>query len=77
LVSRFLEERPALKFIDDYHFTYEQWQEEGERDAAAVGLAKAKDWLQRYEPPPMDAALDEALADFVARREREIPRTLE
>ncbi len=64
-------------FPSQSNVTYEQWQEEGERDAAAVGLAKAKDWLQRYEPPPMDAALDDALADFVARREREIPRTLE
>ena len=26
IVSRFLEGRPALKLIDDYHFTYEQWQ---------------------------------------------------
>ena len=26
VVSRFLEGRPALKLIDDYHFTYEQWQ---------------------------------------------------
>ncbi|MBW2206103.1 MAG: 50S ribosomal protein L11 methyltransferase [Deltaproteobacteria bacterium] len=26
IVSRLLESRPALKLIDDYHFTYEQWQ---------------------------------------------------
>lgn len=26
IVSRFLEDRPALKRIDDFHFTYEQWQ---------------------------------------------------
>ena len=63
-------------FPSQSNITYEQWKEEGARDSAAAGLEKAKRWLDRYEPPPIDPALDEALRDFVARREREIPATL-
>ena len=47
-----------------------------EYDSAVAGLEKAKRWLARYEPPPIDPALDEALRNFVARREREIPASL-
>ena len=35
--------------------------------------AKAQQWLAKYEAPPIDAGLDEALLDFIARRSREIP----
>ena len=63
-------------FPSQSNITYEQWKEEGARDSAAAGLEKAKRWLARYEPPPIDPALDGALRDFVARREREIPATL-
>ena len=44
-------------------------------DSEAVGVLKAKKWLQKYEAPPMDEALDEALLDYIARREAEIPPT--
>ena len=63
-------------FPSQSNITYEQWSEEGAKDSAAAGLEKAKRWLARYEPPPIDPALDEALRDFVARREREIPASL-
>ena len=63
-------------FPSQSNVTWEQWDEEGRKDAAALGVEKAKRWLARYEPPPLDPALDEALADFVARREREIPASL-
>jgi trimethylamine--corrinoid protein Co-methyltransferase len=53
--------------------SYEQWDAEGRQDSEMVGVAKAKRWLQKYEAPPIDAALDEALLDFIARRSREIP----
>jgi len=39
-----------------------------------VGLAKARDWLARYEAPPIDPTLDEALQGFIAQRESEIPK---
>ena len=63
-------------FPSQSNVTYEQWSEEGAKDSAAAGLEKAKRWLARYEAPPIDPAQDEALRDFVARREREIPATL-
>ena len=31
-------------------------KEEGAKDSAAAGLEKAKRWLARYEPPPIDPA---------------------
>ena len=60
-------------FDSQHNNSYEQWDVEGRLDSEAVGVLKAKKWLARYEPPPMDPALDEALLDFIARREREIP----
>ena len=47
---------------------------EGRLDSEAVGVQKAQKWLAKYQAPPIDAALDEALLDFIARRSREIPR---
>jgi len=60
-------------FDSQHNNSYEQWDIEGRLDSEAVGLRKAKKWLQKYEAPPIDAALDEALLEFVARRSREIP----
>ena len=56
--------------------TFEQWEEEGAKSAEQVGLDKAKRWLERYEAPPIDPGLDEALQDFVERRTAEIPESL-
>ena len=33
----------------------------------------ARKMLNEYEEPKLDAAIDEALLDYIARREREIP----
>ncbi len=60
-------------FDSQHNNSYEQWDVEGRLDSEAVGVLKAKKWLQKYEAPPIDPALDEALLDFIARREREIP----
>ena len=57
------------------HNSFEQWQLEGEKDAAARGLEAARRMLAAYEPPPLDPGVAEAIADFVARRERELPDT--
>ena len=50
-----------------------QWSAEGENDMDARGQAEARALLAGYEPPPLDPAVAEALTDFVARRERELP----
>ena len=60
-------------FDSQHNNSYEQWDVEGRLESEAVGVLKAKKWLKRYELPPMDEAMDEALLDFIARREREIP----
>ena len=60
-------------FESQHNNSYEQWDVEGRLDSEAVGVLKAKKWLQKYEAPPIDPALDEALLDYIARRESEIP----
>ncbi|MEL6548988.1 MAG: trimethylamine methyltransferase family protein [Pseudomonadota bacterium] len=51
----------------------EQWQAEGAVEITARALRRAKALLDEYEEPKLDVATDEALRDFIARREREIP----
>ena len=47
------------------------------KDSEQVGLNKARRWLERYEPPPIEAELDQQLKEFIAERESEIPDTLQ
>ncbi len=51
----------------------EQWLAEGAKTITERALEEAKNLLKAYEEPTLDAAIDEALRDYVARREREIP----
>jgi trimethylamine---corrinoid protein Co-methyltransferase len=53
--------------------SFEQWSAEGENDMDARGRAKAKALLASYEAPALEPEVDEALADFVKRREGELP----
>ena len=53
--------------------SYEQWQEDGSLDAAQRANAIWKKKLAEYEAPPLDAAIDEALLDFIARRKASMP----
>ena len=53
--------------------SYEQWIAEGSQDVTARALQKAKSLLQSYEAPPLDPGIDEALRDYITRRETEIP----
>jgi trimethylamine--corrinoid protein Co-methyltransferase len=53
---------------------FESWQETGSLDAAHRANATWKRMLTEYQRPPMDPAVEEALADFVARRKVEIGR---
>src|SRR3546814_9918526 len=51
--------------------SFEQWLAEGEQDAARRANGLWKKMLADYQAPALDPAVDEALADFVARRSEE------
>ena len=53
--------------------SFEQWEIDGSMDANTRALNKAQTMLERYEEPSMDPAIDEALKDFMARREQVLP----
>ncbi|MDH3448640.1 MAG: trimethylamine methyltransferase family protein [Gammaproteobacteria bacterium] len=54
---------------------YETWQEAGSADSEQRASRIWKQLLREYRSPPLDAALDEALRDYVARRKRQIEKT--
>ena len=56
--------------------SYEQWEAEGARDLNARATDRAKQVLARYEMPPLDPALDEALLAFIAKRKAELPNNV-
>jgi trimethylamine---corrinoid protein Co-methyltransferase len=56
--------------------SYEQWEAEGARDLDQRASEAAKRLLDRYEPPALDPATDEALLDFIARRKAELPNSV-
>lgn len=51
---------------------YESWQAAGSLTAAQRANGLWKDVLAHYEQPPLDPAIQEALNDYVARREKEL-----
>ncbi|MEM7537867.1 MAG: trimethylamine methyltransferase family protein [Chloroflexota bacterium] len=51
----------------------EQWEVDGSKTMTERSLTHAKLLLEQYEEPKLDPAVNEALLDFIARREREIP----
>jgi trimethylamine--corrinoid protein Co-methyltransferase len=51
----------------------EQWQAEGGIEINERALNKARAMLNEYEEPKLDEGVNEALLDYIARREREIP----
>ena len=56
---------------------YEQWLAAGAEDTEARGTKKARQMLADYVEPELPDDVDEALRDFIERRIREIPETLE
>lgn len=52
---------------------YEQWAAEGSKEITQRALEHARKLLADYEYPSLDPAIDEALLDFIRRRETEIP----
>lgn len=47
--------------------SFEQWQAEGSKDAAARANMLWKKQMESYEDPGLDPAIDEALKDYMAR----------
>ena len=54
----------------------EQWIAEGSIEVNERALNYVKQLLSEYEEPKLDIAVDEALRDYIDRREREIPAGL-
>jgi trimethylamine--corrinoid protein Co-methyltransferase len=52
--------------------SYETWAAAGEWETVKRAHAIWQEWLARYESPPLDPGIKEALRDYVARREREL-----
>jgi len=51
----------------------EQWVADGSKEITERALAHARRLLDAYEEPALDPGVNEALLDYIARREREIP----
>ena len=51
----------------------EQWIADGSKEITQRALEHARALLDAYEEPRLDDGVDEALRDYIARREREIP----
>ncbi len=51
----------------------EQWIADGSQEITERALKEAHAMLAAYEEPKLDPGVDEALRDYIARREREIP----
>lgn len=51
----------------------EQWEAEGGIDTNIRALNHARELLAAYEEPTLDPGVNEALLDYIVRREREIP----
>ncbi|MEL6963626.1 MAG: trimethylamine methyltransferase family protein, partial [Pseudomonadota bacterium] len=51
----------------------EQWIADGSKVVTTRARERAKMMLDEYEEPTLDPATDEALWDYINRREREIP----
>ena len=53
--------------------SFEQWRDEGEKDATQRANRIWKEMLKNYEAPPIDSGIDEALLEFVRTRKASMP----
>jgi len=51
---------------------FDQWVEDGRKDASQGSKEKYKELLTNYQPPDLDPAIEEALLEFVTHRKSEI-----
>lgn len=70
-LQRFQEAFFMPKLFDNS--TFEQWYANGAVEVTERALKAAREMLKAYEEPKLESSVDEALLDFIARREREIP----
>lgn len=57
-----------------HHDSFEQWDAEGRQDTSERATTKVRKMLADYEAPKLDAGIDEALRDFIERREHALSR---
>ena len=55
--------------------SFEQWRDDGGKDAVQRANATWKRQLQEYEAPPIDPAQDEGLLAYMAKRKETLPDT--
>jgi trimethylamine---corrinoid protein Co-methyltransferase len=60
--------RPLLSSTENF----DRWQKNGGQDATARASELYRSALAGYEAPPIDAAIEQALAEFVTRRRIEL-----
>lgn len=53
--------------------SFEQWEIEGEKRIEQRANALCRSWLDSYEAPPLDPAIDEALLAYIAQRKESMP----
>jgi trimethylamine--corrinoid protein Co-methyltransferase len=53
--------------------SYEQWRDDGEKDASKRANALWKKMLNDYEAPALDVSLDDQLQAFMAKRKETLP----
>ncbi len=56
--------------------SFEQWSAEGSLDIMRRAQRRWRSMLEAFVPPPLDAATDEALRDYIERRKAELPDTV-
>lgn len=53
--------------------SFEQWEIEGAKRIEDRANTMCRAWLEAYEAPPLDPAIDEALLAFIAKRKESMP----
>ncbi|PZM12863.1 trimethylamine methyltransferase family protein [Rhizobium tubonense] len=53
--------------------SYEQWEVEGEKRIEQRANALCRSWLDQYEAPSLDPAIDTALLDYIQKRKDSMP----
>jgi trimethylamine--corrinoid protein Co-methyltransferase len=53
--------------------SFEQWESEGSKDAAARAHERWRQMLSDYEPPPLDDQIDHALQGWIQERKDSFP----
>jgi len=53
--------------------SFEQWRDNGSQDASQRADKEVRDVLNDFEPPQLDAGIDDAVQGFISRRKSETP----